>query len=462
MRDPHPTRTLQMPSPAPQLRRIELECIELEVLAGPQAGMRRRLSLPTVRLGSSPDNDVVLTDPTVSRCHAEIRSTPNGLLLRDLGSTNGTYCDDVRVVEAYLAPDMVCALASTRLRVRRVLDSRPYQPGDEPGLGGLVGATPPMRELYGLLKAIAPTPTTVLIRGESGSGKEVVARTLHELSGRGGPLVVFDASVTDPEMVRNDLFGHVKGAFTGAQAPRDGAFRRAHGGTLFIDEIGELPPELQPRLLRALESREVVPVGSDRPVKVDVRVIAATHRDLEAMVREQRFRADLLFRLSVITVPVPPLRAIRADIPLLVQSFAQRLGLRANVSPAALAVLAAHAWPGNVRELRNVLERAAVLCRGSLIEPTDLGMPALPMPAAAADAVGAPAGAGPAPRAPAMASDADPAAAVQQLDAAQLKFLERRMIEEALARNGHNKAAAARELGISLSTLKRRVSRYGL
>jgi DNA-binding NtrC family response regulator len=446
MRDLRQTQTLQFPSPGSLLRHIELDCIELEVIAGPEAGLRRRLTLPVVRLGTAPDNDVVLTDPRVSRFHAELRLTPRGLVVRDLDSTNGTFCGGVRVIEAFLEPDIDCALASTRLRVRRDRESQAYAVGSEQSLGGLVGASRPMRELYGLLKAIAPTPTTVLIRGESGCGKEVVARTLHELSGRKGPLVVFDASVTDPEMVRNDLFGHVRGAFTGAQGAREGAFRRAHGGTLFIDEIGELPLELQPRLLRALESREVVPVGADDPVKVDVRVIAATHRDLDAMVVQQCFRADLFYRLSVMTVPVPALRTIKEDLPLLVDCFARQFGLRGPVSAPALQALRAYHWPGNVRELRNVLERAAVLCGGGRVEPAHLCLPAAAPGTELANT------------APTLVNqDAD-----VDLDAAELKAVERRMIERALARTHQNKAAAARLLGISLSTLKRRVAEYGL
>jgi len=439
-----PDQTHVIPVASPLSRRIELECIVLEVISGREAGLRTKLSQPSIRLGSATGNDVVLTDSTVSRHHAQIRITTQGLVVRDLGSTNGTFCDGVRVIEAYLRPDMTCALGEAQLRVTREFEARHYEVGQEQSLGSLVGASAPMRELYGLLRAVAPSSATVLISGESGSGKEVVARTLHQLSGRLGPLVVFDASVTDPEMVRNDLFGHVKGAFTGAAGPREGAFRRAHGGTLFIDEIGELPLELQPRLLRALESREVVPVGSDEPTKVDVRVVAATHRDLNAMVRQGDFRSDLFFRLSVLTVPVPPLRSIKEDIPLLVGNLAQQLGFRCQLSVAAIEALSRYHWPGNVRELRNVLERAAVLCRDPEIRPEHLRLPESQPEPPTQDAVRADWAA--------TASDAQP----------HLRDLERNMIQQALARNGNNKSAAARELGISLSTLKRRVAQFGL
>jgi DNA-binding NtrC family response regulator len=436
--DPSATQTIQAASRAD--RKIAFECIELELVSGPDAGLRSRLPLATVSIGTSPDNDVVLTDRTVSRYHAEIKATSEGVLVRDLGSTNGTFSNGLRVVEAFVEPNARLSLGKSGIQIRQTTEERSYHLSDADWNGGLVGRTGPMRELFGLLTAVAPTPMTVLINGESGSGKELVATTLHELSGRNGPLVVFDASVTDPEMVRNDLFGHVKGAFTGASGAREGAFRRADGGTLFIDEIGELPLELQPRLLRALENREVAPVGADRPVKVDVRVIAATHRDLESMVRDGAFRADLFYRLSVITVQVPPLRDIRDDIPLLIRHFSDQLGLPCRLSPEALVLLQRYHWPGNVRELRNVLERASVLCRGGEIGPEHLRL-AEPDPSSASDPA---------------AKDAAP------LSPAQLKALERQMIKEAMERNGHNKAAVARELGIPLSTLKRRIADFGL
>ncbi len=443
MSQPDPVSTQIMSASSPAGRKIRLEHIALDILSGPDAGREIRSSLPSVRIGTAPDNDVVLTDRTVSRHHAEIRMTREGLLLRDLGSTNGSFLNGLRVKEVFLQPGTALALGSTEIRIGMGAEERVYEIAREDRLGCLVGGAEPMRELYGLIKVVAPTPTTVLITGESGSGKEMVASTLHDLSRRRGPLVVFDASVTDPEMVRNDLFGHVKGAFTGATGAREGAFRRAEGGTLFIDEIGELPLELQPRLLRVLESREVVPVGSDLPVKVDVRVVAATHRNLEAMVEDGSFRADLYYRLSVMSLRVPPLREIKADIPLLVQNFADKLGLPCRLSPEAEAALRAYHWPGNVRELRNVLERAAVLCRGGDIRPEHLRL--TEVMASRADAPSGP---------------ATPASVATS--PAQLKALERRMIDEAMARNRNNKAAVARELGIPLSTLKRRIAEFGL
>lgn len=437
-----PLATQVIPAPLGDARTLRLDRLELVVRSGPDVGREITVAAPRLRIGTAANNDVVLTDPTVSRCHAELSLTPEGLLLSDLGSTNGTWLKGLRIREAFLEPGAVMTLGGSAIQVRQVNEERAYVVGHEYGLGGLVGKSPRMRELYALIQAVAPTPTTVLIAGESGAGKEQVATTLHTLSGRTGPCVVFDASVTDPEMVRNDLFGHVKGAFTGAAGAREGAFRRAHTGTLFIDEIGELPLELQPRLLRVLETREVMPVGSDVPVPVDVRVIAATHRDLAAMVRAGQFRADLYYRLSVMTLRVPPLRDSLEDIPLLVQRFSERFGHPVSLTPAALQTLMGYRWPGNVRELRNVLERALILSGGGDIGPAHLHWledEQAPVGSATTGATGS------------LVDGASPVA---------LKALEQQTIEAAMIRYGHNKAAVARALGLSLSTLKRRLADY--
>lgn len=439
--------------------RVQFEAIELRVLTGPDAGLEVSLGLPTVRIGSAPDNDVVLTDRAISRRHAEIRMTPNGLLLRDLSSTNGTFINNVRITEAYVPPDAECTLGYSHLLIRQYTEERKVAVPRQDRLGELVGASERMRELYGLIRAVAPTPTTVHLHGESGAGKELVARTLHTFSGRSGPLVVFDASVTDPEMVRNDLFGHLKGAFTGATGSREGAFRQAHTGTLLIDEIGELPLDLQPRLLRVLETREVMPIGSDKAFRVDVRVITATHRDLESMVKMGTFRADLFYRLSVVPIEVPALREIREDIPLIARYLCERLNLTCKLSAAAMIALQNHSWPGNVRELRNALERAAVLCGDREIYPEHLRLPRAsaaiqpavpPIPSTLKVVPPEPISIKPAPAAVAVAAAAR----------THLKDMERQMILDAMARNQNNKAAVARQLGIPLSTLKRRLKEY--
>ena len=421
--------------------RVQLTALEARVVSGADTGLALALNLPSMRIGSAADNDLVLSDRAVSRHHAEVRLTPEGLLLRDLGSTNGTFINEVRISEAYVPANAQCRLGYSVLLLEERSEQRPAAIAAQNRLGELVGGSERMRELYALIRAVAPTPTTVHLYGESGSGKEAVARTLHIFSGRSGPFVVFDASVTDAEMVRNDLFGHVKGAFTGASGAREGAFRQAHTGTLFIDEIGELPLELQPRLLRVLESREVTPIGSDKATRVDVRVITATHRDLAQMVQEGRFRADLFYRLAVLPLELPALREIRADLPLLVEHLCAKLQLNLRLAPAALAALQSYPWPGNVRELRNVLERTALLCPDREAQPADLRLPKSALAPALTNAPALPAS---------LSADAR----------AQLKDLERQMIVEALQQQGGNKAAVARELGIPLSTLKRRIKEY--
>lgn len=435
---------------------VQFEAIELRVLAGPDAGREISLGLPSVRIGTASDNDLLLTDRAISRRHAEIRMTPDGLLLRDLGSTNGTFINDVRITEGYIPEHAECRLGYTRLSIRQHTEERKVAVPRQDHLGELVGASERMRELYGLIRAVAPTPTTVHLHGESGAGKESVARTLHGLSGRRGPLVVFDASVTDPEMVRNDLFGHIKGAFTGATGSREGAFRQANNGTLFIDEIGELPLDLQPRLLRVLETREVTPIGSDKSLRVDVRVITATHRDLESMVKEGTFRADLFYRLSVVPIELPALREIAEDIPLIARHLSERLQLNCRISDTAMAALQNYSWPGNVRELRNVLERAAVMCGEREIQPDDLRLPKELSHFQSSTPIATPS-IPPSPSATPVAATPKPSAAAAR---AQLKEIERRMIVDALERNQNNKAAVARELGIPLSTLKRRLKEY--
>ena len=430
-------RTLRIDESGRRSVRLELETLRLRVLEGPDAGAMASFCIPVIRVGSAGSNDLVLHDDTVSRFHAEIHVQAGGLRLRDLDSTNGTFVGDLKVTEVELEPGRSCRFGATLVSLESRTEARVSPVGDEGALGDLVGRSQAMRDLYGLLRAVAPTDATVLVQGESGTGKELVARTLHARSGRAGPLVVFDAATTDPEMVRGDLFGHEKGAFTGAERPRTGAFRAADGGTLFLDEIGELPLDMQPRLLRVLETREVQPMGADRPVPVDVRVVAATHRDLATMVAEGRFREDLYHRLAVIPLRVPALRERLEDVPALIEHLLGRLGKRLEFSPEARRALETHPWPGNVRALRNTLERLAVLVQGRRVELADLALPA----AGTATAPSPVPGGGPG----------------TSLD---LEEVERRTIEAALERCGGNRTHAARELGMSLATLKRRLRRY--
>ncbi|MEY4374961.1 MAG: Transcriptional regulatory protein ZraR [Candidatus Eisenbacteria bacterium] len=243
----------------------------------------------------------------------------------------------------------------------------------------IIGDTPEMREMLDLLTRVAPNDTTVLIRGESGVGKEVVAREVHRHSMRARkPFIVVDCASLHENLLQSELFGHEKGAYTGAQSLKQGLFELSDGGTIFLDEIGELTPALQVRLLRVLQDHTFRRLGGNKDIKVDVRVIAATNRALESMIKERTFREDLFFRLSVVPLVIPPLRQRRADIPPLVEHFIRSSGVaskrRVSVSPAAMEVLTRYAWPGNVRELENVIERALILCDHGIVNPEHLPM----------------------------------------------------------------------------------------
>jgi transcriptional regulator with GAF, ATPase, and Fis domain len=319
-----------------------------------------------VRIGREASNDIVIDDPFVSRAHLEVRVYPQGVEVADLETKNGTHFQGARIRQMPVQAECTLVLGKQiTVRVRVADESKPSR---DDGVE-LVGTSAAIGKLRSAITRVAPTNLTVLIEGETGTGKDVLARAIHARSSRAGKsLVVFDCAAVSPTLVASELFGHTKGAYTGATGSSEGAFRRAQGGTLFLDEIGELPLDLQPALLRALEARQVKPVGGDAYVPVDVRIIAATNRSLEAEVEAGRFRKDLLFRLAVTRIKVPPLRARAEDIPLLAQHFAQSLG--ASISPEALAMLSTREWPGNVRELRNTVERAVMLAGGAGVTVT--------------------------------------------------------------------------------------------
>ncbi|HEU0032607.1 MAG TPA: sigma 54-interacting transcriptional regulator [Kofleriaceae bacterium] len=300
-----------------------------------------------------------------------------------------------------------------------------------------------MREVEQLIERVAASDATVLVTGESGTGKELVARAIHARSPRrDGPLVTVNCAALPEALLESELFGHVKGAFTDARTARPGLFAQAAGGSLFLDEIGELPLALQPKLLRALQDRVVRPVGGDREVEVDVRIIAATNRELATLVAERAFREDLYYRLDVIRVELPPLRARDNDVLLLAQHFLVRSARRAHkaidgFSPAAARQLLAYSWPGNVRELQNCIERAVALARYATISVEDLP-----------DRVRAP------------ATRPDPVASDDLADLPTMEEVERRYIARVMAAVGGNKASAARILGYDRTTLYRKLDRY--
>lgn len=311
---------------------------------------------------------------------------------------------------------------------------------------GILGRSPAMLAMQETIATVAPTEATVLITGESGTGKELVARALHSGSARADkPMVTVNCAALAENLLESELFGHEKGSFTGADRRREGRFVQANGGTLFLDEIGEMPLPLQAKLLRALQEGEVQRVGSDAPLTVDVRVLAATNRDLREEVARRRFREDLYFRLNVISLEVPPLRDRGEDIPVLAAHFLERFAGRnrksiRGFSPQAVDSLLRYAWPGNVRELENAVERAVILCNGDLITRREL-------PAAITEAAS-----------PEEASSA----AVGALAGLPLDELERRAIGETLRCTGDNKSEAARQLGITRATLHNKLRKYGL
>ncbi|MFO0573724.1 MAG: sigma 54-interacting transcriptional regulator [Polyangia bacterium] len=347
---------------------VDLQRVRLQVLDGPDLGKSCDSDDEMVlRVGTREDNHLVLGDKSISGYHLTITRTAAGWRLHDEGSTNGTYLGGLRVFEVLLRSGCVLHLGRTKLRFEAV-DDQPVRAALHPDrrLGDIVGQSVVMRRLFARLQQVAASPATVLITGETGTGKEAIAEALVQNSPRAGaPFVVIDCSSLPANLIESELFGHQKGAFTGAQADYRGAFERANGGTVFLDEIGELPIDLQPKLLRVLERREVRRIGSEAVRPIDVRVVAATHRALATEVNERRFRQDLYYRLSVVKLHLPPLRERPEDVPLLIEHFYNQLtdGRRGPPLEDVLRRLTEteHHWPGNVRELRNAVERAVHL-----------------------------------------------------------------------------------------------------
>jgi DNA-binding NtrC family response regulator len=330
----------------------------LTVVKGPDKGAEVILEGQTVVVGTDESCQLRLADPSVSRRHFELSGGPGGYRLRDLRSTNGVHIEGVQVMDAKLYDKTRLTVGRTELRFEpeRTEIQWPLSPHER--FGEVIGKSWAMRRLFALLERAAPTDSPVVLEGEPGTGKEALARAIHEKSARReGPFVVVDLGASSEALMESDLFGHDVSAVRPVARP--GAFEEAEGGTLYLDEVAELPITLQARLLRALETKEIKRPGQGGTVKVDVRVVASTQKDLEAEVKAGRFREDLFFKLSVFRVRVPPLRERPEDIPRLVRHFEAKNKAPHLVSDETVNMLARHDWPGNVRELRNVLERLA-------------------------------------------------------------------------------------------------------
>ena len=344
--------------------RLAMAGVRLTVRGGPDRGRELLLDREEVVVGTAAGCDLRLTDPTVSRHHLSLRVRADHYEVSDLESTNGTRIGKQRVRVADVEPGEIIELGRTRLRLERADGEVSLALSARSSFGALVGDSAAARRLFALLEAVALADATVLLMGETGAGKDLAATAIHEASRRrNGPFIIVDCGALQPTLVESELFGHEKGAFTGAGARRIGAFEEADGGTLFLDEIGEFTREMQVSLLGALERRVIRRVGGSDSVAVDVRVIAATNRDLRIEVNRGAFREDLYHRLNVLTVRIPPLRERSEDIPLLAERFwRERSGdPHAELPPHVVEELMAHLWPGNVRELRNRIEQLAAL-----------------------------------------------------------------------------------------------------
>jgi len=343
-------------------RELRFPRYRLEVTDGPDRGQAIDGALDELSIGTATGNDLVLTDATVSRHHVCITPTKRGHLIRDLESTNGTAINGVVVERGYLKPNATITIGDTKLRFAPIGGDEVAPLSPHTHWGRALGASEAMRRIFAMLPRVAASDVTILLEGETGTGKGLFASAIHEASPRAkGPFIVVDCGSIPPNLIESELFGHEKGAFTGATTARAGAFEAARGGTVFLDELGELPLDMQPKLLRALEERVVKRVGGNEQLKLDIRVIAATNRDLRSEINRGRFRSDVFYRLSTVRLRVPALRERRDDIPLLVAHFYAQLAAGEEPPASLISEFARHDWPGNVRELRAAVERTVLL-----------------------------------------------------------------------------------------------------
>jgi DNA-binding NtrC family response regulator len=432
-----------------------------------------RLGQKEVKIGRGREADLQLPDPSVSRLHAKIFRVGRQYFLADLRSRNGTHADGRRITQLALEDGSMFQVGPFRIHFHRPASGSPageeptVLPGTASSIAGSVGAAPVrvtkrpvaaavvdeapfgliggsahVRKLVATIRRVAASDVPVLIEGETGSGKELVARGIHDASARRErPFIVVNCGAISPELIESELFGHEKGAFTGATAQRKGAFELANSGTIFLDEIGELPVVLQQKHLRALEQKEVKRVGGNDLLLADVRILAATNRNLRAEIARKTFREDLYFRIGAITVPIPPLRDRREDVAPIARHFLSGMrnsthGPLPALSPAALDALISHDWPGNVRELRNAIQRAVVMAESGELAGSDFSFLR---------------------QEEKRGGEAEGASGLSRWEQA-----ERTNILGELARQMGNKTRTARELGIAKSTLFEKLKKYGI
>ena len=448
--------------------------VVLAVVDGPSRGARASVGSEIARIGTADGNDLVLADRTVSRFHCELSLRGNTIILRDCGSTNGTLIDGVRVREAEIPPGTLVRIGSSAFHVELGEEPAFVEISGRTGFGELVGASVEMRRVYAILERLALTDATLLIQGETGTGKDVAARSLHAASARADkPFVAVDCGAIPEHLVESELFGHVRGAFTGATSDRMGVFEEADGGTLFLDEIGEMPIALQPKLLRAIESRQIRRVGGGSSRTVNVRIVAATNRSLASSINEGTFREDLYYRLAVVELRLPPLRARRDDIPLLAEHFFRLFvgDAQGGLPTEFLTTLIGRGWPGNVRELKNYIERSVSL--GTVV-PRPLPPPGEPAASSGPplSSVAGVLGGGGAMNAPEALGHTGALAAIENFVALHLPLKEARdawtktfemaYVRAMLRTVGGNVTRAAERAGVSRRFLQRMVARLGI
>jgi len=436
---------------------ISLRKCQLSIIDGPDKGKKYSLVKPITKVGKKETNDLAVSDSTVSRNHILIEYSSDSFLLRDMDSTNGTYLNGTKVKEAYLVPGDRIKIGNTTLEFVAFEEKVMIEPSENDFFGEMVGTSIKMRQIFGILEKISSSMATVIIEGETGTGKDLVAKAIHENSPRKNrPFVVFDCGSVAPNLIESELFGHEKGSFTGAMKARRGAFEEANGGTVFLDEIGELTLDLQPKLLRALENREIRRVGANLSIPIDARIICATNRNLKREVTEGRFREDLYYRLSVVKITMPPLRERMEDIPIIVEKLLKggKFNKKADgtlhvtrVDDDALKSLQKYNWPGNIRELLNILERSSAIAEENMIAKNhvDFVFSELENEEERTEKLE-------------VNKDIPFKEAKQKV----VEVFERDYLLDLLKRNGYNLSKASREAGIDRKHIRNLLKKYGI